>query len=180
MKYIKSINEYFSNINEGINYNNGVDADLSDIGYNVLQSGGKNPDDMDDKEIEKAAIEAMKKAKPVPLTGQIKKDLPAFLKYVGDAFKKCGVELDTNNTDIDSSNFANELMIPTIDNPEFYFNTMLDYNELASNGSEFVVGGAFASDDEGSLDYTVSDLSDQGDIMKCCQDYKKFIENTQK
>ena len=157
MKHIKSINEYFSNINEGINYNEGVDANLLDVGAYVLQGGKKNPDDMDDKEVEKVAIEAIKKAKPVSLTGQIKKDLPAFLKYVGDAFKRCGVELDTANTTIDSSNFTNELMIPTVVNPDFYLNTMLDYGELAANGSDFVIGGYFASDDEGSLDYgTVS------------------------
>jgi hypothetical protein len=179
MKHIKTLNEYFSNINEGINYNNSVDADLFDVGHSVLQGSGKNPDDMGQEDVEKAALEAMKKAKPVSLTGNIKKDLPAFLKYVGDAFKRCGVELDINNTDIDSSNFANELMIP-VAGADYYLNTLLDYTELAYNGSNFVIGGYFASDEEGSLEYGVADLSDQGDVMRACEGFKEYIKNTQK
>ena len=82
MKHLKSINEYFSNINEGINYNTAVNADLEEIGYIVLQGSGKNPNDLTAEEAEKAATDAMKKASPIPLTGVMKKDLPAFLKYV--------------------------------------------------------------------------------------------------
>jgi hypothetical protein len=176
MKHLKSINEYFSNINEGINYNHSVNADLYDVGHNVLQGSGKTPDDMGQEDVEKAALEAMKKAKPVSLTGNIKKDLPAFLKYVGDAFKKCGVDLDTANTEIDSSNFANELMIP-IANTDYYLNTMLDYAELAYNGSDFVVSASFASDDMGALDYMIDDLSNNGDIVKACAGFKKYMES---
>ena len=176
MKHLKNINEYFSNINEGINYNNGRNANLWDIGEHLLTIKGKSMDDMDDFDVEAVAKEAMKKAKPVPLTGNLKKDLPLFLKYVGDAFKRCGVDLDTANTELDSSNFTNELMIPIADT-EYYLNTMLDYAELAANGSDFVIGGAFASDDEGSLDYQVNDLSNSGDIVKACTGFKKYMES---
>jgi len=179
MKHIKSINEYFSNISEGINYNEGVDADLWEVGSYMLDGTGKNSDEMEEKEVEAVAVEAMKKAKPVPLTGIIKKDVPPFLKYVADAFKRCGIELDVDNTVIDSSNFANELYIPVADT-EYNLLTMLDYSELAYNGSEFVIGGVFASDDEGSLDYVISDLSDQGEVMKACTEFKKYLENTKK
>jgi len=172
---MKNINEYFSNINEGINYNNGRDADLWDVGAQLLSGTSKNVEDMEDKEVEVVAVEAMKKAKPVPLTGIIKKDLPPFLEYVADAFKRCGVELDVNNTEIDSSNFMNELLIPVADT-EYYLNSMLDYSELAYNGSEFVIGAAFASDDEGSLDYIVGDLSNNGEIVKACTGFKKYLE----
>lgn len=176
MKFVKSINEYFSNLNEGINYNDAVDADLYDIGTTVIQGSDKNPDDMDDKALEKAAVEAMKKAKPVPLTGIVKKDLPALLKYVAAAYKKCGIELDVDNTDIDSSNFSNELMIPVV-GTDYYLSTYLDYGEMAYNGSEFVIGGYFASDEEGSLEYGTSDFSDGNEVMKACTDFKKYLKN---
>ena len=168
-----------SSINEGINYNDAVDADLYDVGAYVIQGSGKNAQDMDEKEVEKAALEAMKKAKPVPLAGIVKKDLPALLKYVAAAYKKCGVELDVDNTDIDSSNFSNELMIPVV-GTDYYLNTYLDYLEMASNGSEFVLGGDFASDEEGSLDYGTSDFSNQGEVARACTEFNEYLKNTQK
>jgi hypothetical protein len=180
MKYVKNINEYFSSINEGINYNNGGDADLWEVGSQLLSGTGKNSEDMEDKEVEAVAVEAMKKAKPVPLTGIIKKDVPALLKYVGDAFKRCGIELDVDNTDIDSSNFANELMIPVV-GTEYYLLTMLDYRELAYNGSEFVIGATFNSDEEGTLDEgQIADLSNQGEVAKACTEFNEYLKNTQK
>lgn len=179
MKHLKNLNDYLSNINEGINYNQGIDADLYDVGFNVLHGSGKNPDDMDEKDVAEAAVEAMKKAKPVPLTGEIKKDLPPFLKYTADAFKRCGVELDVDNAQIDDSNFANALMIPVADT-DYYLLTMLDYSELSYNGSNFTIGASFASDDTGSLDYIVDDISNQGDVTKACADFKQYIENIKK
>jgi len=175
MKHLKNINEYFSNINEGVNYNNAINADLVEIGEYTIQGTGKNPGDVTDEDLKKSAMEALKKAKPVSLTGDAKKDAPTLIKYVGDAFKRCGVELDVANVEIVSDNFANELIIPVVDT-EFYFNTMLDYTELASNGSDFVIGGNFASDDEGALDYQVNDLSNNGDIVKACTGFKKYLE----
>jgi hypothetical protein len=176
MKHLKNINEYFSNINEGVNYNNSVNADLVEIGEYAIQGSGKNPGDVTDEDLEKAAVEALKKAKPVSLTGDAKKDIPALVKYAVDAFKRCQIELDPANVEIDSSNFANELMIPVADS-EYYFNTHLDYTELASNGSDFVIGGNFASDEDGALDYIVDDLSNQGDIVKACAEFKKYLES---
>lgn len=175
MKHLKNINEYFSNINEGVNYNSAVNADLIDIGGYIIQGSGKNPGDVTDEDLEKAALEALKKAKPVSLTGDAKKDIPALVKYAVDSFKRCGIELDAANVEIDSSNFANELLIPVADT-DYYLNTMVDYNELAANGSDFVIGAAFASDEEGTLDYIVDDLSNQGDIVKACAEFKKYLE----
>lgn len=179
MKHIKPINEFFSNFNEGINYNDAADADLYDVGANVINGSGKNTQFLNMQEVKKAAIEAMKKAKPVPLTGIVKKDLPALLKYVGDAYKKCGVNLDTANITIDSSNFANEIMIP-VAGTDYYVNTYLDYGEMSSNGSDFVIGGYFASDEEGSLDYGTSDFTDAGEVKKACTEFNKYLENTKK
>lgn len=179
MKHLKNINEYFSNINEGINYNQGIDVDLYEVGCILLQGSGKNVDDMEADEVAEAAAEAMKKAKPIALTGIVKKDLPAFLKYVADSFKRCDVELDIDTTEIDSSNFANELMIPVADT-EYYLLTALDYTELAYNASQFVIGASFASDDTGSLDCIIDDLSNQGDVTKACAEFKQYLENQKK
>jgi hypothetical protein len=181
MKHIKSMADYVSNINEGINYNDTVDADLYDVGFTVLSAQIKDIskiEKMNDNEVEKAAIDAMAKAKPVKLTGKAKTDVAALVKYIADSFKKCGVDLDTANTEIDSSNFANELMIP-VANTEFYFNLMVDYGEMAYNGSDFTIGGVFASEDMGSLDYMINDLSNQGDVTKACNGFKQFMK-TQK
>ena len=178
MKHIKAMADYVSNINEGVNYNDAVDADLYNVGFTVLSAQIKDVgeiEQMNDKEVEKAATDAMAGAKPVKLTGKAKTDIAALVKYITDAFKKCGVDLDPSNVEIDSSNFANELMIPVGDT-EFYFNTMLDYNELAYNGSNFTIGGAFASEDMGSLDYEVVDLGNNGEIVKACTGFKQYLE----
>ena len=178
MKYIKPINEYFANISEGINYNNAVDADLEAVGA-MLANGG-DPKNHSEEALIDMGRESLKNAKPIPLTGIIKKDLPALLKYIGPAFKKCGVELDVDNTDIDSSNFANELMIP-VTGTEYYLLTMLDYRELAYNGSEFVIGATFNSDEEGTLDEgQIADLSTQGQVLKACTEFNEYLKNTQK
>jgi hypothetical protein len=178
MKYVKPINEYFGNISEGINYNNAVDADLEAVGATLAN------DDYPYNHSEEALIdmgrESLKNAKPIPLTGIVKKDLPALLKYIGPAFKKCGVELDVDNTVIDSSNFANELMIP-VAGTEYYLFTILDYRELAYNGSEFVIGATFNSDEEGTLDEgQIADLSNQGQVLKACTEFNEYLKNTQK
>lgn len=180
MKYIKHINEYFANINEGFNYNKAVDANLYDVGVYILSGSGENPDEMDEKDVEKAAVEAIKKTKPVPLTGIVKKDLPALLSYIGPAFKKCGVELDVDNAVIESPNFANEIMIP-VAGTDYCLLTMLDYSELAYNGSEFTIGATFYSDEEGTLDDgQIDDLSNQGEVVRACAEFNEYLKNTQK
>ena len=178
MKYVKPINEYFGNISEGINYNNAVDADLEAVGATL--ANGNDPDNHSEEALIDMGRQSLKNAKPIPLTGIVKKDLPALLKYIGPAFKKCGVELDVDNTVIDSSNFANELMIP-VAGTEYYLFTILDYRELAYNGSEFVIGATFNSDEEGTLDEgQIADLSNQGQVLKACTEFNEYLKNTQK
>lgn len=178
MKYVKQINEYFANISEGVNYNNAVDADFEDVG-SALANGG-DPANHSEEALINMGREALKKAKPVPLTGIVKKDLPALLKYIGPAFKKCGVELDVDNAIIDSPSFANEIMIP-VAGTEYYLLTILDYRELASNGSEFTIGATFNSDEEGTLDEgQIADLSNQGEVVRACTEFNEYLKNTQK
>ena len=183
MKNLQTFEEFLNeqqinkkNVNEGINYGEGVDADLYDVGVNVIYDNGGDPNELSDKEVENAAIKAMQKSKPVSLTGKFKNDLTSFLKYVETTFKKCGINFDIKNTVIDSSNFSNELMIPIV-NSDFYFNTMLDYSELSSNGSNFVIGGSFASDEEGSVGDVIGDLTKIKDVEKVCKDFRSEYLN---
>jgi len=181
MKHLKSINEYFSNINEGVNYNQAHNADLKEVGYALANGSGQSPDDMSDEDLEKLAIEALKKARPVALTGDAKKDIAALLKYVGDAFKRCDVELDVNNTTVDSMDFQNELFIPVADT-DYFLNTHLGYEELVLNArnSTIALAAAFGSEDEGILDFQIYDLGNNGDIVKVCADFKAYVENSKK
>jgi hypothetical protein len=182
MKHIKLFEQFIQNLEtkqyeflknrfyEGINYKYGINADLYDVGIYVINNQGiKKPDST--KEIEKIALNAMGKGRPIPLSGKIKKDLPLFLKYISSIFKKYDVDLDTNNTIIDSSNFSNELMVP-VKNTDYYFNTFLDYDELAYSGSDFVIGGSFASDEVGSIGYNINDLSKDNEVSKACKIFR--------
>jgi hypothetical protein len=176
MKTVKTFEQFTSkqrkhHLNERINYREGINADLLEVGYSILDGLGDDPDDFSEKEIKKVAIDAMKNAKPVPLTGKFKADLTAFLNYVDIALRNCGVDLDVNNTEIDSENFANELMIPVVGS-DFYFNTLLDYNELAYNGSNFVIGGNFASEEVGAIGDVIDDLSNSAEVAKMCKKFK--------
>jgi hypothetical protein len=181
MKHIKTINEYFSNINEGVNYNSAHNANLEELGYTVANGSGKNPDDMGKDDLEELATETLKKAKPFALTGNAKKDIAALLKYVGDAFKRCDIELDVDNTTVDSMDFQNELFIPVADT-DYFLNTHLAYEELFVSAANSIItlGAAFGSEDEGILDFHIYDLGDNGDIVKVCADFKQYLKNQKK
>lgn len=175
MKHLKPFDSYIGNINEGVNYNSAVDADLAEVGAYIHD----HPEDVDDKELTDLAEEAMKKAKPFSLTGKIKTDGAKLITYIVDAFKKAGVNLDGANAIVYSPNFANEIEIPVSDCEGAFFQTYLDYSELASNGSNFQLSGGFSTEDEGALDYFVEDLNDNRGIVKAAEGFKKWCE-TQK
>jgi hypothetical protein len=172
MKHLKDLNSYMGNINEGINYNDAQDADLADVGAYLHD----HPEAVEDNELEKRALEYMKKAKPFPLTGKIKTDAPKLISYIVDAFKKVGVNLDGNNAIVYSPNFANEIEIPVKDVDGIRFITYLDYSEMASNGSNFILSGSFDSEENGTLDYFVSDLSNNREIIKAAEGFKQWLE----
>jgi len=178
MKHLIPINEYFSNINEGINFNGSSDADLATVGEYFANDG--DPDDFDEEALIDMAREALKKAKPIPLTGKIKEDGAKLIKYIVNAFKKVDVILEEGEAVVYSPNFANEIEIPVADQEGLFFQSYLDYEELAYNGSDFIISGTFATEDEGSLDFSVSDLSNNGQIVKAATELKKYLENTKK
>ena len=179
MKHLKNINEYFSNINEGINFNGTRDADLEDIG-GCFANGG-DPENHDEEALIDMGREALKKAKPFSLTGKIKEDAPKLIKLVKDAFKRTGIELDDANTEItrDMGGSDNEILIPVENHEGYFFFTSLDYYELAANSTNgnIIVGGSFYSDEEGMLDFFVADLNDNGQIVKAAADFKKYLES---
>lgn len=171
---------YAGNIVESINFNGSQDADFEGVGSYIMD----NYLTVNKKDVIEAAKAALQKATPIPLTGIIKKDGIALIKYIVAAFKKYGVNLDGDNAIVNSPNFANEIEIPVIGEKAqelgIFFQTHLDYIELASAGSnyEITVGGDFASEDLGSLDFVVSNLNDGGQIAKAANDFLRYL-NTQ-
>jgi hypothetical protein len=180
MKHLIPINEYFSNINEGLNFNNGSDADLEEVG-GCFANGG-DPENHGEEALIEMGREALKDAKPFPLTGKIKEDAPKLIKYITDAFKKAGVELEDKNADLIKSTSlgtVNVIEIPVANQSTLYFSTSLDYYEMANTGHDMYTGGSFA-DEDGPLDFFVADISNNGQIVKAAAEFKKFLENTQK
>ncbi len=175
MKHLETFESYMGNINEGVNYNGAADADLAVVGSYLHD----HPETVDDKELADLATEYMGKTKPFPLTGKIKTDGAKLITYIVDAFKKAGVNLDGANAIVYSPNFTNEIEIPVSDCEGAFFQTYLDYNELASNDSNFQLSGVFSTEDEGALDYFVDDLNDNRGIVKAAEGFKKWCE-TQK
>ena len=171
MKHIQLFEHFAENIVEGVNFNGSIDADLATIGTYFSDDHS-----LDDKEYEKLALEAFKKVKPFPLTGKIKTDGTKLIKYLVDAFKRAGVELEENNAIVYSPNFTNEIEIPVAGTDGIFFQTYLDYQELAASGSNFTLSGDFASEDEGSLDFFVDDLGNNGAIVKSAAGFKIYLE----
>lgn len=178
MKHLINFESYVSNINEGINFNGAKDADLEDIGGNFANGG--DPENHDEEALIDMGREALKKAKPFPLTGKIKEDAIKLIKLCTDAFKRAGVELDDANTDIssDMDGSLNEILIPVQNQEDYSFFTSLDYYELSANSvkGDIVIGGSFYSDEEGMLDFFVGDLSNNGQIIKAAADFNKYLE----
>jgi hypothetical protein len=184
MKHLKNINEYLSNINEGINYNAAKDADLVDIGSALLAGSGKTSDEASDEDLSKIAEEKLKEAKPFALTGKVKEDFPKLIKYITDEFKRCKIDLDVDNASIsrEMSGGDNMIEIPIKGLEDYYFCTTLDYLELASNqgpNRNIVLSGVFCSEDDGTLDFDIADIGNSGDVMKACTEFNKYIENIQ-
>lgn len=153
-----------------IDFSNAYDADLEEIGYNL------NYDEHDpDLEVDRnTAKEALMKARPFPLTGIIKEDAINLIFYIAIIFRDNELTLDINKVSIESNNFTNEISI-LIKNSDFFFQTYLDYSEMAENGSTFIIGGCFASDEYGSLDTMIDDFNNQNQIREAVEEVKQHL-----
>ena len=178
MKYFKKFDDFSGSLNEAYNYNDTSDANLVDVGYYILDNAGENADDMSDDVYIKAATEKLKEAKPFPLTGKVKEDAPKLIKYITDAFNGLGIKLDDTKATIYSPCFVNEIEIPVIgaESEGWFFQTYLDYAELASNGSNFIITGQFASEDTGAFDTTITNLDDNRLYVKAAEELKQLAE----
>lgn len=179
MKHLINFETYMSNVNEGVNFNGARDADLEEVGGNF--ANGNDPDNHDEEALIDMGREAMKGAKPFPLTGKIKEDATKLIKLCTDAFKRAGVELDDASAEIsnDMDGSSNEILIPVENQEGYSFFTSLDYYELSANAvlGNIVVGGSFYSEEEGMLDFFVGDLSNNGQIVKAAMDFNKYLES---
>lgn len=179
MKHIQLFENFSENIVEGVNYNAARDADLEEIGYIF----SKHNNDASEEELIKIGKEALKSSKPVSLTGKVKEDAPKVIKYLVDAFKRAGIDLDDRNVAITRSmlGFDNEIEIPVAKHDGIFFQTYLDYYELAENGNgkTFVLAGAFMTEENGVMDYVVSDINDNAQIVKAAAGFKKYLETAE-
>lgn len=184
MKHLINFESYVSNINEGINFNGAEDADLKEIGG--LFANGGDPDNHDEEALISMGREALADAKPIALTGKIKEDTQKLIKFIVEAFKRAGIILDDKNASIikDMDGTLNQIEIPVESEPDFFFATSLDYYEMAMGvniqNNFIVASGCFSTDADGMLDFFVSDLSNNGQIVKAASDFKKYLENTKK
>jgi len=175
MKHLQLFEHYTENIVEGVNYNGASDADLVLVGHSL--SDDKLNKDIKDEELAALAVAGLKKAKPISLTGKIKEDAPKLIKYIVDAFKRTGVELDGSNATISNDfNLDNAIQIPVSVDKDLFFLTYLDYEEIANDSKKMLIGGSFSSEDEGNLDYVINDLNDNGQIVKAGTEFKKYLE----
>ena len=177
MKHIKTFEGFLNeSLNEGIRFERVSDADLEEVG-GYFANGG-DPVNHSPEALEELGREALKNAKPFSLTGKIKTDAPKLVKYLTDQFKRAGIVLDDTKTLVYSPNFANEIEIPVIggESEGIFLQTYLDYNEMASNGSNFAMTATFANDENGSMDTVMDDLNDYSQFVKAAEELKQYMK----
>lgn len=175
MKHIMSLGQFSANIVEGLNFNNTCDADLSKLETIFASQNAQATE----KQIKEFVKKAMSDAKPVSLSGEIKKDAVKIVEYLESAFKQTGILLDSKNANISSDN---EIDIPLADFTKICFNVNLDYCEIANNGGgkKFVIQGNFGSyNNYYNIDFidAITDISDNTQIVKIASDLKLHLED---
>lgn len=179
MNIVKNFDDFLNeSLNEGVQFKNVSNADWIEIGMYIADADGQESRIMADEELTKIGKEALKNAKPISLTGIIRTDAPVFIKYLVDQFKRAGIVLDDKNAIVYSPNFANEIEIPVVggESEGIFLQTYLDYTEMASNGSEFVLTACFANDENGSMDTVMDDLDDYGQFVKAAEELKQYMQ----
>jgi hypothetical protein len=162
------------NLVEGLNFNIAKDADLLKI-ESIFAV--QNPQ-ATEKEIAQLVKDAMNNAKPVALTGQIKKDAIKVIEYLDSAFKQAGITLDVKNANISSENIID---IPLSDFTKICFNINLEYFDVLNNGGDkkFVIQGKFGSyDNYYNIDFidSITDINDNTQIVKIVSDLKLHLD----
>jgi len=174
MKHLMSLGQFSANIVEGLNFNKACDADSL-----KLESifAAQNPQ-ATEKQVAQSIKDAMHSAKPVALTGEVKKDAVKIVEYLESAFKQAGINLDSKNANISNENAVD---IPLVDFTKICFNVNLDYCELANNGGgkKFVIQGNFGSyNNYYNIDFidAITDISDNAQIVKIASDLKMHLD----
>jgi hypothetical protein len=176
MKHLKNIEDYMSNINEGVNYNNASNADLWKVGRYQVRTQASS---LDREEVTAAGENFLKAVKPFALSGNGRKDVDGLIKFCVDACKKHGVDLDGNNTVIDNHNYDNEIFIPVlgVGEGELSLRSSCSYRYLSQiNALKGTVSlsAFFYSDTLGSKTEYSMDLANPASITKACQDFNKW------
>lgn len=175
MKHLKNLQEYMSNINEGVNYNNAVNADIQKVGRYQTRS-------KDAAEIEEAGKNFLASVKPFALTGDGKTDVDALIKFCVAACKSHKVDLDAANTEINSDDYDNELLIPVkgLGEGELFLRTSCSYmylSGLMGMRGKINLNAFFYSKKTGDNTAYSMDLADQASIKRACDDFNKWRED---
>jgi hypothetical protein len=151
-----------------LSFKNVFDADFSEIGE-TLGTIDNN------FSIEENGKRALYNAKPIPLTGRIEVDAKMLCDFIRTAFAQYGVNV--GDAVVDSPNFGNEIRIEILqDDAEtgYTFETMLDYTELAYNGSDFNLQLNFTEPEGDCLDFI--ELNDELEILRLAKTIVKTIK----
>jgi len=138
-------NEMINQINAGIVFKYVYNADLEELGSIIID------DDASKEVYTKTAKDALNAAKPFPLTGEIRTDATTFVNLLRSTFERNDIQLGT--AIVDSENFGNEIHIPIIGKEDLFIETMIDYSELAYNGSDFILQVNVSSGDLGTIEF---------------------------
>jgi hypothetical protein len=150
-----------------LSFENVFDADFSEIGECLNVNN--------DLSVEENGKRALYNAKPIPLTGRIEVDAKMLCDFIRTAFAQYGVTV--GDAVVDSPNFGNEICIEILqDDAEtgYTFETMLDYNELAYNGSDFNLQINFTEPDGDCLDFI--ELNDDVAIARLAKVVAKTLK----
>ena len=150
-----------------LSFENVFDADFSEIGECLNINN--------DLSVEENGKRALYNAKPIPLTGRIEVDAKMLCDFIRTTFAQYGVTV--GDAVVDSPNFGNEIRIEILQddtNTGYTFETMLDYNELAYNGSDFCLQINFTEPDGDCLDFI--ELNDDKAIARLAKTIVETIK----
>ena len=80
-----------------------------------------------------------------------------------------------------SLGFNNQIEIPVVNHDNICFTTYLDYYELAENGNgkTFILSGVFMTEENGAMDYEVSDINNNAEIVKAASGLLQYLETVE-
>lgn len=147
MKNIMMLEEFISSLNEAYKMYD-MEKDLAD-----------------DLNISKDELDTnLKKAKPIPLSGNGQKDFKNLISYFEKMLKPYNIEINKKNIQIDHSAHSNEFIIPIVNGKDgLSLNGVLNYSDNLDDKNNFTIGVAVTNNsltgNEVIKSYTKNEIS---------------------